>query len=168
MIQQRRSSGEPSPAQGAVEVRLASPCDAATIAGFNARMAWETEGRRLISQVASDGVNAVMDEPGHGFYAVAEQQGRVVGALLVTHEWSDWRNARFWWIQSVYVAPEARRTGVYRALHRFVEDRARDAGNVCGLRLYVEKDNHIAQQVYEEMGMSDSGYHLYEQEFDAP
>jgi GNAT superfamily N-acetyltransferase len=167
MNQQHRSSDLLTPGDSVISVRQASDSDAPALADFNARMAWETEGRKLIARTARDGVAAVLADPGHGFYAVAERADDLVGALLITHEWSDWRNARFWWIQSVYVVPDARRMGVYRALHEFVETRARNAGNVCGLRLYVEKDNHIAQQVYEEMGMSDSGYRLYEQEFSA-
>jgi GNAT superfamily N-acetyltransferase len=148
-------------------VRRAGPEDAGLIAGFNRAMARETEGRELAGRAARDGVAAVMADPAHGFYAVAELGGQVVGSLLVTFEWSDWRNARFWWIQSVYVVPDARRGGVYRALHGYVHREALAHG-ACGLRLYVEADNRTAQVVYESMGMQASHYRIYEQEFQNP
>lgn len=148
-------------------VRRARPADAALLADFNRTMARETEGRVLDAHTVAHGVAAVLADAGHGFYVVAEVGGKVAGALLVTYEWSDWRNARFWWIQSVYVVPDARRLGVYRALHDYVQAQARAQG-VCGLRLYVEKDNHVAQGVYRSLGMRPGHYHIYEQEFPEP
>jgi GNAT superfamily N-acetyltransferase len=154
----------PASAPAPPRVRRAEPGDAGLIAGFNRAMARETEGRELAEDTVRAGVSAVMADAGHGFYAVAEIGTRVVGSLLVTFEWSDWRNARFWWIQSVYVVPGARRGGVYRALHGYVRREAR-AGGACGLRLYVESDNRTAQDVYVSMGMRASHYRIYEQEF---
>jgi GNAT superfamily N-acetyltransferase len=132
---------------------------------WNAAMAIETENKTLDPAVLGAGVQAVLDEPERGFYLIAEREGEAVGSLLVTYEWSDWRNGDFFWIQSVYVSPDARRTGVFRALYAAVEQRARDAGAV-GLRLYVEHENSRAQQTYEGLGMQRCHYHMYEIELD--
>jgi GNAT superfamily N-acetyltransferase len=148
-------------------VRAARRDDAALIAGFNLAMARETERRELDPQLVAQGVAAVLADDTHGFYLLAEVGACAAGALLVTYEWSDWRNARMWWIQSVYVVPAARRMGVYRALYGHVRAQARAHG-ACGLRLYVEQHNRAARQVYRSMGMRDSGYRIYEQEFAAP
>nr|WP_225737690.1 GNAT family N-acetyltransferase [Dyella acidiphila] len=125
-------------------------------------MAWETEHKRLEHEVLARGVAAVFDEPRRGFYLVAERDGEPVGCLLVTYEWSDWRNGDFWWIQSVYVAPQARRGGVFRALYADVARRAGEAGAV-GLRLYVETENLRAQSTYRDLGMEQCHYLMYEQ-----
>lgn len=145
-----------------IEVRLARPGDAMRIAGFNNAMAMETESRALGEETVCAGVEAVFSDEGMGFYVVAEHAGDVVGALMVTYEWSDWRNGFFWWIQSVYVKPEFRRRGIYRLLYQFVVDRARSAGNVYGFRLYVERSNAIAQNVYANLGMSQTDYLMFE------
>lgn len=145
-----------------ISIRPASSTDAELIAAFNLAMAMETEQRQLDADKVRRGVNALLTEPQHGVYYVAELSGRVVGQMLVTYEWSDWRNGRFWWIQSVYVVPEARRVGVYRTMHRRVEELARATPGVCGLRLYVDRDNVRAQQVYREMGMVQTDYLLFE------
>ena len=146
-------------------VRRAVAADLDTLARFNAAMAVETEGKTLIADTLRAGVRAVLDNAALGFYLLAEIGGRPAGQLLITAEWSDWRNAWFWWIQSVYVAPEFRRRGVYRALEAEVRQQALAAGNICGLRLYVDRDNRAAQQVYVSLGMSLSHYDLYEVEF---
>ena len=143
--------------------RYAVAADAPTLVEFNRAMALETEARTLPSGVVAAGVEAVLRDPGHGFYVVADAGREIAGSLLVTYEWSDWRNGRFWWIQSVYVRPAHRRRGVYRALHEFVRDRARSDGGVVGLRLYVERENAAAQRTYARMGMSESAYRLYEE-----
>src|SRR5688572_9099906 len=121
-----------------VRVRAARPEDVAVIADFNQRLAEESEGRTLTPDTLRRGVAAVLGAPERGRYFVAEVDGRIAGQLLVTTEWSDWRNGWFWWIQSVYVEAQARRRGVYRRLHEEVERAARTSGDVCGLRLYVE------------------------------
>ena len=147
-----------------MDIRLAKSEDAAALVEFNQAMALETEGKRLAADVLSKGVEAVFGDAGKGFYVVAEDGGRIVGGLMVTFEWSDWRNAWFWWIQSVYIVPEKRGKGLYRRLYDFVKDRATEGGNVCGFRLYVETENETAQAVYEKVGMERSHYLMYEEE----
>ena len=146
-----------------LSIRDAKAADAGTIARYNARLAEESEGMRLLPEIVGPGVEALLADPSRGRYWVAEADGRVVGQIMVTYEWSDWRNGSIWWIQSVYVAPEARRRGAYSALHRAVLDQARRAGDVCGVRLYVESANRAAQSTYERLGMHAARYRLYEQ-----
>lgn len=143
-------------------IRPAERSDIAALADWNAAMAWETEHKQLDPQVLLHGVTAVLDEPRRGFYLVAERDGQASGCLMVTYEWSDWRNGDFWWIQSVYVAPPARRSGAFSALYTAVAQRAKQAGAV-GLRLYVETENLRAQQTYRELGMEQCHYFMYEQ-----
>lgn len=147
-----------------ITIRFAGRGDIHTVAEWNRAMAWETEQKQLDPEVLPRGVTAVLDEPRRGFYLVAECEGHAAGCLLVTYEWSDWRNGDFWWIQSVYVAPEARRAGVFRALYADVAERARQARAV-GLRLYVETENVRAQSTYRELGMEQCHYFMYEQMF---
>jgi GNAT superfamily N-acetyltransferase len=146
-------------------IRLAAPGDAETIARFNQAMAQETEGRQLDFERLRRGVQAVLSDPSKGRYWVAEIDGRLAAQLLITFEWSDWRNGAFWWIQSVYVDPAFRRRGVFRALYEHVARQARQAPDVCGLRLYVEQDNRRAQAAYERLGMHPAPYRIYEVDF---
>ena len=148
-----------------IRVRRATPQDLDTVVEFNAAMARETEGRTLELGRLRTGVTPVLSADDKGFYLVAELAGRVVGQLLITTEWSDWRNAYFWWIQSVYVAPDTRRRGVYRRLHEHVLAEARDRGDVCGLRLYVDQENSVAQRVYSSLGMGRARYDMFEIDF---
>ena len=144
------------------EIRRAAAGDIDSLVAFNVAMARETEDRPLPEDIVRAGVGAALDDPRHGFYVVAVEDGEIVGSLMITYEWSDWRNGTWWWIQSVYVLPEARGRGVYRALYAFVRERARDEENVRGFRLYVEKSNRAAQRVYEALGMHESSYLMYE------
>jgi GNAT superfamily N-acetyltransferase len=144
-------------------VRAATPADFELLVTFNAAMALETEGKRLDPERLRAGVQAALADPLRGRYLVAEHDGRAAGALLLTREWSDWRNGWFWWIQSVYVAPQARRAGVYRALHAEALRHAAEAGAV-GVRLYVDRGNSGAQRTYERLGMQPSHYVFYETE----
>ena len=146
-------------------VRGATIQDLDVLVEFNSAMALETEGKTLDQRLLRDGVALLFDRDDRGFYLVAEAEDRVVGQLLVTYEWSDWRNAFFWWIQSVYVTEEWRRRGVYRRLHEYLLDEARLRGDVCGVRLYVDRDNHVAQQVYSSLGMARSRYDMFEIDF---
>ena len=148
-----------------IQIRRARASDAGFIVESNVAMAKETEGMALDEDVVRPGVAAVLADDALGFYLVAEIDGRPTAQLMVTYEWSDWRNGLWWWIQSVYVLPEFRRQGVYRALHRHVADVARQTGGVCGLRLYVEQENTTAQQVYQSLDMHHTRYHMYEVEF---
>lgn len=143
-------------------IRRATPDDADTITANNLAMATESEGRRLDRAVVASGVRRALADPALGVYYLALRAGRVVGQLMITTEFSDWRDGVFWWIQSVYVHPAARRSGVYRALHEHVAAEARTAEHVCGLRLYVERGNTSARQVYEKLGLAHTGYELYE------
>ncbi|MGE3467732.1 MAG: N-acetyltransferase family protein [Pyrinomonadaceae bacterium] len=147
-----------------MNIRIAHATDAASLVEFNQAMALETEGKRLDGEKIRRGVASVFDDESKGFYAVAEKDGSIVGGLMVTYEWSDWRNAWFWWIQSVYILPEVRGQKLYRRMYDFVKRRAADAGNVCGFRLYVESDNVKAQKVYDAVGMHASHYLMYEEE----
>lgn len=149
-------------------IRTATRSDLGSLVDWNAAMALETEHKQLDRDALARGVAGVFDDPRRGFYLVAEQDGRPVGSLLVTYEWSDWRCGDWWWIQSVYVTPAARRGGVFRTLYAEVEARARASAGVVGLRLYVESGNENAQRTYENLGMSASSYRFFERSFLAP
>lgn len=146
-----------------MKIRAAQPADIDSLVDFNQKMALETEGKNLDNDILRRGVSAVFEDQGKGFYVVCEDDGLIVGGLMVTFEWSDWRNKWFWWIQSVYIAPEARGRGIYRQMYDFVKIMAKDYGNVCGFRLYVERDNLSAQTVYDRVGMKSSHYLMYEE-----
>ncbi|ANO51205.1 GNAT family N-acetyltransferase [Woeseia oceani] len=148
-----------------IAVRDARATDAATLVAYNAAMATETEGRQLDLNLLQPGVSAALTDPGKGRYWVAEVNGRIVGQIMVTWEWSDWRNGSMWWIQSVYVHPDFRRRGVFASLYRFVEHQAREDPQCCGLRLYVENDNTSAQHTYRALGMKQPGYQVMEVDF---
>jgi ribosomal protein S18 acetylase RimI-like enzyme len=146
----------------AMKIRKARLADCAVIADFNSRLAWETEKLRLDPQTIQRGVRAVLKDETKGTYFVAEHEGAVVGQLLITYEWSDWRNGNFWWIQSVYVAAEYRQAGVFRALFAQIQKLAKSRRDVCGLRLYVEKNNHRAQHTYAKLGLIKTHYEVFE------
>ncbi len=152
-------------------IREAGTPDIPVLVEFNRAMAAETESKALDRDVLTAGVRAIFEDPSRGRYFLATEKdaagrrGRAVGALLVTYEWSDWRNAVFWWIQSVYVPPSDRRRSVFRALYEFLLERARTSRGVCGLRLYVERENEAAQAVYQSLGMFPSSYQMFELDF---
>jgi ribosomal protein S18 acetylase RimI-like enzyme len=129
-----------------MNIRLAEKQDAPALVEFNQAMALETEGKMLDTQILRGGVESVFHDDKKGFY-----------------EWSDWRDGWFWWIQSVYILPEYRGRGIYRLLYEFVKNRAEEVGDVCGFRLYVEKENTGAQGVYEKLGMEKTYYLMYEE-----
>jgi GNAT superfamily N-acetyltransferase len=153
------SSGDA--AAGAVIVRPATRADIAFLVESNAAMAWETEARQLDRARLARGVGAVFDDSGRGCYRIAERNGEIAGCLLITREWSDWRDGDWWWIQSVYVRPQDRRHGVFAALYRHVEAEARATDGVIGLRLYVEWANERAQATYARLGMEQEHYHMF-------
>ena len=142
-------------------IRKATTEDAYTIIDFQQKMAWETEQFALKPEIVTKGVKAVFDVPSRGQYWVAEERGQIVASLLITYEWSDWRNSDVWWFQSVYVLPEFRRTGIFRSMYHYIKDEA-DKEGIGGLRLYVETNNSKAQQAYEALGMTSLHYRMYE------
>jgi ribosomal protein S18 acetylase RimI-like enzyme len=150
-----------------VHIRPASLADVETLVAFNAAMALETEDKRLDAKTLSLGVKGLIENPNRGKYLLAcTEVGRVIGQLMHTFEWSDWRNGDVWWIQSVYIEPDFRRQGVFKALYNAVRAMAKEAGGVVGLRLYVEHHNRNAQATYRAMGMKDAGYSVMEEMFE--
>ena len=143
-------------------IRKSLPADAPTIAEFNIALAAETENKKLDPEIILPGVRALIENEQLGFYLVAEDADRVVGMLMVTNEWSDWRNGMFWWVQSVYVHPDYRRQGIYRSLYQTVQELSAEHA-VCGFRLYVEQENIAAQKTYQKLGMTRTPYQMFEQ-----
>ena len=148
----------------AIRVRPATIDDVSLMARWAEAMAFETENKHLDNHTVTRGLEAGVADPARARYFMAEVGGEPVGTLMLTFEWSDWRNAWWWWIQSVYVAPEHRRRGVYRALYGYALTLAKAEDGVCGLRLYVERHNVQAIRTYEFLGMKESGYRFYEVE----
>lgn len=145
-----------------VVIRDAGLADTPTIVDFQIAMAMETEQKVLDRAICTAGVQAVFEDTARGRYYVAELDGRVVASLLITYEWSDWRNGNFWWLQSVYVTDNARGHGVFRKMYADVRDRAARDSTVCGLRLYVDRRNARAQDVYRRLGMDGDHYQVFE------
>jgi ribosomal protein S18 acetylase RimI-like enzyme len=143
-------------------VREASRKDAHIIAAFQLAMASETEQLILDPDVVDKGVNAVFDDPGKGKYYVTEMNAEVIGSLMTTYEWSDWRNGTVLWIQSVYILPQHRRKGAYRKMYRFLQEMVYTDQNLRGIRLYVDKSNAPAQDTYRDLGMNAEHYRTYE------
>jgi GNAT superfamily N-acetyltransferase len=144
-----------------ISIRYAIQEDISSIIGFQIKMAWETEKYALDPETVAKGVNAVFEDPSRGKYYVAEATGQVVASLLITYEWSDWRNCYVWWFQSVYVIPEFRRQGIFRKMYTHIRSLAGE-NNIAGLRLYVETKNDRARKTYEALGMSSEHYNFYE------
>lgn len=146
-------------------IRLATGADRDAIVAANVAMARETEQKELDEATVAAGVAGQLANPARGLYYVAEADGRIVGQLALTWEWSDWRNGTFWWIQSVYVAPDCRGAGIFKMLYHHVLDEAHRREGVCGIRLYVDKTNHDALAVYRRLGMEVTHYDLLEVDF---
>jgi ribosomal protein S18 acetylase RimI-like enzyme len=147
---------------GELRIRAAAPEDAPAIVGFQLRMARETEELELDPATVTRGVAAVFADSSKGAYWVAGRGGQVVASLLTTYEWSDWRDGVVLWIQSVYVIPEERGRGVYRALYEHLRHRVEESPELKGIRLYVDKRNAAARAVYERLGMTREHYELFE------
>jgi ribosomal protein S18 acetylase RimI-like enzyme len=145
-----------------IEIRKGKLSDSENIVELQLRMAQETEGLQLDRNVVSKGVRGVFQEPARGAYWIAEEKGKVLGVLLVTPEWSDWRNATVLWIHSLYVIPEARGQEVFKKLYLNLEKQVQQSPELAGIRLYVDKQNKSAQKVYEKLGMNKHHYELYE------
>ncbi len=148
-----------------LQIRPATPQDLEIIVRWNILLAEESEAKKLSPQVLTKGVEQVLADPRKGRYFLAVVDGQPIGQMMITYEWSDWRNGQIWWIQSVYVEPESRRRGVCRALHDHVAAEAENDAEVVGLRLYVERNNTVAQQVYQKVGLESAGYLVYERFF---
>lgn len=151
----------------AIRIRPARQDDVSLMARWAEAMALESEDRQLDSATVTRGIQLALDDVQRGRYFIAELAGEPIGTLMLTWEWSDWRCAWWWWIQSVYVPVDHRRRGVYRAMHTYVRALAAADPNVCGLRLYVERENVNARRTYELLGMQDAGYRMYEQDLSA-
>ena len=136
--------------------------DIESIVQFQAKMAMESEGTTLDLEKVTKGVTAAMNDESKGIYWVAKVNGKAIGSLMVTREWSDWNNEWYWWIQSVYVLPDYRKHGVYKAMYSTLKEVAKE-NKVSQIRLYVDKTNHPAQQVYQRLGMHESHYLMYEE-----
>lgn len=136
--------------------------DTAAIAQFQVDMAQESEGTALDHELVLKGVAAAMADKYKGTYIVARVEGEAIGSLMLTREWSDWTNKWYWWIQSVYVKPEYRGKGAYRAMYQKIKEMAREEG-VAQIRLYVDKTNYPAQKVYQKLGMAECHYYMYEE-----
>lgn len=143
-------------------IREAVPGDHPVIVDFNSRLADETEGKRLDPNLIGPGVKAILADPTKGRYWLAIINDKVAGQIMVTYEWSDWRNGMLWWIQSVFVPAEFRRQGVFSALYHHVESLVKEDQNACGLRLYVENSNTRAQETYRNFAMVEPGYIVME------
>ena len=150
-----------------ITVKRADPAHAGIIAEFNQQMAMETESKALPGETILKGVSTALNDNSLGFYLVALETGTdtVVGCLAITYEWSDWRNGLFWWIQSVYVAADYRQRGVFRKMYRYVKEQATAEKQVCGIRLYVERENTAAMNTYVKLGMIETHYRIMEEEF---
>ena len=145
-----------------LKIREAALSDAQLLAAFNLLLAQESEGLRLDPAIAQAGVTALLKDPAKGLYYVAEAAGAVVGQVMITYEWSDWRNGNIWWIQSVYVKPEFRRAGIFRALFNHLRNLAQTRKDVCSLRLYVHAENTRAAESYKRLGMTLTQYEVFE------
>ncbi|MCY3955081.1 MAG: GNAT family N-acetyltransferase [Nitrospira sp.] len=156
--------------QSDFHIRLAEPRDLESLVTFNLALARETEGRQLDRALLQAGVESLLADASKGFYVVMEHRpsGQTIGQMLITFEWSDWRNAVFWWLQSVYVQKEWRRRGVFKKLYDYVLREGKRQGNVAGIRLYVEQDNTVAQGVYKQAGLSTAPYKMFETDFILP
>ena len=129
----------------------------------NINMAKETENINLPYEKIAPGVRGLFSNSEYGFYIVAEIEGEIAASMMITYEWTDWRNGIFWWIQSVYVKPEFRRKGIYKKMYEWVKEQVEDLDDVYGFRLYVEKENTTAQKTYENLGMKETVYKMYEE-----
>ncbi len=147
----------------ALDVRRATMADLDTIVRFNRAMATESEGMTLDGPTVTEGVRQALADENKSLYFVAENDGQVAGQTMITTEWSDWRNGFFWWIQSVYVDQPYRRRGVFRALHAHIRDLAKAQPNVCGIRLYVYRENERAIETYRNLDMTVTDYRLCEE-----
>ena len=139
--------------------------DINSLVDFNIKMAKETENKILNKKIVTKGVSEVLTDTTLGYYVIAKNKNTILGSLMITYEWSDWRNGMFWWIQSVYVEKEYRKQGVYKKMYSYIKDKALKDNSCTGIRLYVEQENKIAQSVYTKLEMKETHYKLFEIDF---
>lgn len=139
--------------------------DINSLVNFNIKMAKETENKILNKKIVTKGVSEVLTDTTLGYYVIAKNKNTILGSLMITYEWSDWRNGMFWWIQSVYVEKEYRQQGVYKKMYSYIKDKALKDNSCTGIRLYVEQENKIAQSVYKKLEMKETHYKLFEIDF---
>lgn len=147
-----------------MEIRRATLNDVKTIAEYNYNLAFETEDKKLDMEILTKGVKNLIEDENKGIYHVCEIGDKVIGQIMYTFEWSDWRNGTFLWVQSVYVDKEYRGKGVFKKLYNYIKDICDNDENICGIRLYVERENYVAQKTYSNLGMSQCNYYMYEYE----
>lgn len=148
-----------------ISIREALPTDWQTIKDFNAALAIESENKQLDDELLTQGVQRALSEKNHVTYILAQSDERVVGQLMVTREWSDWRNGWFWWIQSVYVEPDYRGRGIFKELYGHIKNQAENSLDVVGLRLYVHTSNESAKKTYGHLGLHHTDYQIMELSF---
>lgn len=147
-----------------MKIRRATLEDVNIIAEYNYNLAFETEDKKLDMNVLTNGVRVLIEDESKGIYHVCEIDGKVIGQIMYTFEWSDWRNGTFLWVQSVYVNKNYRGKGVFKSLYNHVKRMCDNNSNICGIRLYVERENYVAQKTYSSLGMKECNYHMYEYE----
>lgn len=147
-----------------MKIRMAHENDLEIITGFNYNLAYETEDKKLDKDILTNGVKAILLDETKGVYYVCEVDGKVVGQIMYTYEWSDWRNGTFIWVQSVYVHKDYRGKGIFKALYNKVKEICDNNEEYVGIRLYVERENYNAQKTYQKIGMSECNYYMYEYE----
>ncbi len=145
-----------------IDIRLANKLESLAIADFQICMADETENLKLDKDTVNKGVNAIFKDTAKGKYYVAADNGKLVASMLITYEWSDWRNALIYWIQSVYVLPEYRKQGIFKKMYNYVLKFVIDSNEISGLRLYVDTTNTVARKVYSNIGMNGDHYQVFE------
>jgi RimJ/RimL family protein N-acetyltransferase len=146
----------------AILIRKSEPADIAVIAEFQQQLALETENYHLDISIVKNGIKAMFDDRSLGMYFIAERNGEIVGCHSITYEWSDWRNGMVWWIQSVYVVKSQRKHGIFKAMFDNLKEFVQKDPGIVGLRLYVDKTNLRAQEVYQKMGMNGEHYSVFE------
>ena len=147
-----------------MKIRRATIDDVNIIAEYNYNLAFETEDKKLNMEILEEGVRNLIKDENKGIYHVCEIDGKVIGQIMYTFEWSDWRNGTFLWVQSVYVNKNYRGKGVFKSLYNHIKSMCDSDDNICGIRLYVERENYVAQKTYSSLGMKECNYHIYEYE----
>ena len=147
-----------------MNIRKAEIKDLQDIVQFNFNLAYETEGKEINKETLYKGVKNLLEDEGKGIYHVCEIDGKVVGQIMYTYEWSDWRNGTFIWVQSVYVDKKYRKQGIFKALYNKIKEICDSSNDYVGIRLYVEKENYNAQKIYSSIGMKECNYYMFEYE----